>query len=56
VVELVAKEFALGKNAVVVTPGATSREKRLGLSGVDLPAATRMVDRLLAPSGPGDRR
>lgn len=56
VVELVAKEFALGKDAVSVTSGASSRQKRLRLGGLDLKAAARVVDRLLAPSGPGDSR
>jgi uncharacterized protein len=55
VIELVAKEFALKKADVGVASGATSREKRLQLTGVDLRAAERVVDRLLAPT-PGSAR
>jgi uncharacterized protein (TIGR00251 family) len=56
VVELVAREFALKAGDVVVTSGNTSRQKRLQLTGVDVRAAERVVDRLLSPSGPVDRR
>jgi uncharacterized protein len=55
VIELVTKEFALKKGDVSVTSGATSREKRLQLTGVELRAAERVVDRLLAPT-PGSAR
>jgi uncharacterized protein (TIGR00251 family) len=55
VIELVAKEFALKKADVSVASGATSREKRLQLTGVDRRAAERVVDRLLAPT-PGSAR
>ena len=56
VVELVAREFALKEADVVVTAGATSRQKRLQLTGLDVRAASRIVDRLLAPAGPGATR
>ena len=56
VVELVAKEFAIKQADVVVASGATSRQKRLQLTGVDVRAAERIVDRLLAPAGPGGAR
>jgi uncharacterized protein len=55
VIELVAREFALKKADVRVAAGATSRQKRLQLTGLDVPAAARIVDRLLAPV-PGTAR
>jgi uncharacterized protein len=55
VIELVAREFALNKSDVQITSGASSRQKRVRLSGVDVKAATRVVDRLLAPT-PGAAR
>jgi hypothetical protein len=55
VVELVAKEFALKKADVRITSGASSREKRVLLAGVQLRAAERVLDRLLTP-GPGAPR
>jgi uncharacterized protein len=55
VIELVAKEFALKKADVNVASGVTSRDKRLQLTGVELRAAERVVDRLLAPT-PGSAR
>jgi uncharacterized protein (TIGR00251 family) len=55
VIDLVAKEFAVKKADVQVTSGATSRDKRLKLSGVDVRTAERVVDRLLAPA-PGSAR
>src|SRR5919106_4792860 len=48
VVELVAKEFAVKKDAVRITSGTSSRQKRVLLGGVDVKAAERVVDRLLA--------
>ena len=48
VVELVAKEFGLSRADVSVVSGASSRHKRLQLSGVDVADAVRVVDRLLA--------
>jgi uncharacterized protein (TIGR00251 family) len=47
VVDLVAKEFNLKAAAVTVVSGATSRDKRLKLAGVDQRAAEKTVDRLL---------
>jgi uncharacterized protein (TIGR00251 family) len=55
VVELVAKEFAVKKDDVRITSGASNRQKRVLLGGVDLKAAERVVDRLLAPT-PGTGR
>jgi hypothetical protein len=55
VVELLAKEFALKKDEVRITTGASNRQKRVLLSGVGLRAAQRVVDRLLAPE-PGAPR
>jgi uncharacterized protein len=48
VVELVAKEFNLRRADVGVFSGASSRQKRLRLTGVDVADAVRVVDRLLA--------
>jgi uncharacterized protein len=48
VVELVAKEFNLKRAAVSVISGASSRQKRLRLTGVDVAGAAGVVDRLLA--------
>ena len=56
VVELVAREFAIKEADVVVTSGASNQEKRLQLTGVDVRAAERVVDRLLASAGPGGTR
>jgi uncharacterized protein len=56
VVELVAREFAIKEADVVVTSGTSSRQKRLQLTGVDVRAAERIVDRLLTPAGPGGTR
>jgi uncharacterized protein len=47
VVDLVAKEFNLKRADVVVLSGATSRDKRLKLGGLDQRAAEKIVDRLL---------
>jgi uncharacterized protein len=55
VVELVAKEFAVKKDDVRITSGASNRQKRVLLTGVGLRAAERVVDRLLAPT-PGTGR
>jgi uncharacterized protein len=55
VVDLVAREFAIKAADVVVTSGTSSRQKRLQLTGVDVRAAERIVDRLLAPAGPAAR-
>ena len=46
--ELMAKEFGLSRADVSVISGASSRHKRLQLSGVDVADAVRVVDRLLA--------
>jgi uncharacterized protein len=48
VVELVAREFNLKRADVSVISGASSRQKRLQLTGVDGADAARVVDRLLA--------
>ncbi len=56
VVELVAREFAIKEAEVVVTSGSSSGQKQLQLTGVEVRAAERVVDRLLAPTGPGTRR
>ena len=48
VVELVAKEFNLSRADVRVVSGASSRQKRMRLTGVDVADAARVVDRLLA--------
>ena len=48
VVELVAKEFNLSRADISVVSGASSRQKRLRLTGVDVADAARVVDRLLA--------
>jgi uncharacterized protein len=56
VVQLVAKEFNLKSGAVTVTTGASSRQKRLRLNGVDLEDAERVVDRLLESTAPGSSR
>jgi uncharacterized protein len=48
VVELVAREFNLKRADVSVISGASSRQKRLQLTGVDVADAARVVDRLLA--------
>ena len=45
--DLVAKEFNLKRADVVVLSGATSRDKRLKLGGLDQRAAEKIVDRLL---------
>jgi uncharacterized protein len=57
VLELVAKEFNLKSADVTVTSGATSRQKRLELTGVGLRTAERVIDRLLeaTQSGPTHR-
>ena len=55
VVDLVAREFGLKKSDIQITSGASSRQKRLQLSGVAVKAAARVVDRLLAPA-PGAAR
>jgi uncharacterized protein (TIGR00251 family) len=47
VVDLVAKEFNLKSADVDVVSGASSRDKRLKLKGIDRKAAERIVDRLL---------
>ena len=56
VVELVAKEFNLKPAAVSMTSGASSPDKRLKLSGLELKAAERIVDRLLDTPRPPSRR
>ena len=56
VVELVAKEFNLKPAAVAVTTGESSRDKRLKLTGLELKAAERIVDRLLDTPRPPSRR
>ena len=48
VVELVEKEFNLSRADVSVLSGASSRQKRIRLIGVDVADAARVVDRLLA--------
>ncbi len=48
VVALVAKEFNLSRADVSVISGASSRQKRMRLAGVDVADAARVVDRLLA--------
>jgi len=55
-VQLVAREFNLKSGAVTVTTGASSRQKRLRLNGVDLEDAERVVDRLLESTAPGSSR
>jgi uncharacterized protein (TIGR00251 family) len=56
VVDLVAKEFNVKPADVRVVSGATSRDKRLQLKGLDRKAAERVVDRLLdAPRLPTRR-
>jgi uncharacterized protein (TIGR00251 family) len=47
VVELVAKEFNLSRADVSVISGASSRQKRMRLTGVEVADAARVVDRLL---------
>jgi uncharacterized protein len=47
VVELVAQEFNLHRADVSVLSGASSRLKRVRLTGVDFADAARVVDRLL---------
>jgi uncharacterized protein YggU (UPF0235/DUF167 family) len=56
VVELVAREFNLKRADVVVTSGASSRAKRLKLSGLSVEAAGRVVDRLLDVTHPRPAR
>ncbi|HWC68057.1 MAG TPA: DUF167 domain-containing protein [Acidimicrobiales bacterium] len=56
VLELVAKEFNLKRADVAVTSGATSRAKKLRLSGLSVDAAARVVDRLLDSSRPRSPR
>ena len=56
VVDLVADEFGIARAAVGVISGATSRQKRLRLEGVDLRRAERVIDRLLAAESGGARR
>jgi uncharacterized protein len=51
VVELIAKEFNLKSADVTVTSGASSRQKRLKLHGVEVRDAERVVDRLLGGRG-----
>ena len=56
VVELVAKEFNLKQADVTVISGASSRDKRLKLKGLEEAAAARIVDRLLDTPRPGSSR
>jgi uncharacterized protein (TIGR00251 family) len=56
VLELVAKEFNLKRADVAVTAGASSRAKRLKLSGLSLQAAARVIDRLLDTPHPRSPR
>jgi uncharacterized protein (TIGR00251 family) len=56
VVELVAREFNLKREAVTLTSGATSRQKRLKLEGVEERDAARVIDRLLDTPGAGPSR
>lgn len=56
VVDLVASEFGIARGAVSVISGATSRQKRLRLEGVDMRRAERVIDRLLADESGGARR
>jgi uncharacterized protein len=56
VLELVAKEFNLKRADVAVTSGASSRAKRLKLSGLSLQAAARVIDRLLDTPHPRSPR
>jgi uncharacterized protein (TIGR00251 family) len=51
VVVLVAKEFNLSRTDVDVISGASSRQKRMRLTGVNVADAARVVDRLLANVG-----
>jgi uncharacterized protein YggU (UPF0235/DUF167 family) len=44
----VAREFNLKRADVSVISGASSRQKRLQLTGVDVGDAARVVDRLVA--------
>jgi uncharacterized protein (TIGR00251 family) len=55
VVDLVSREFALEPADVEVVSGDSSADKQLKLSGVEIRAAERVVERLLAPA-PGTRR
>ena len=48
VVALAAKEFNLSRADVSVISGASTRQKRVRLAGVDIADAARVVDRLLA--------
>jgi uncharacterized protein (TIGR00251 family) len=56
VIALVAKEFNLKASEVSVISGATTRDKRLKLDGVDLRDAERVIDRLLEPAVPDTPR
>ena len=47
VVELVAREFHLAADKVEITAGASSRQKRVRLAGVDVEAAGVVIDRIL---------
>jgi uncharacterized protein (TIGR00251 family) len=49
VIELVAAEFGVAPSAISVLSGATNRQKRLRLEGVELRNAERVIDRLLTP-------
>src|SRR6476620_6211713 len=53
VIELVAQAFNLKPADVAVTSGASSRDKRLKLGGLDRREAERVIDRLLDTSRPG---
>jgi uncharacterized protein (TIGR00251 family) len=56
VVELVAKEFDIKRADVKITSGATSRDKRLTLTGMGERTAEKVVDRLLDAAARGGRR
>lgn len=51
VVALIAKEFDVKESAVSITSGATNRQKRVKVEGVDEKAAIRTLDRLLDTGG-----
>lgn len=51
VIELLAREFDVKAAAVSITSGATSRQKRVKLEGVEQAAAAKVVDQLLSGSG-----
>lgn len=52
---LLAKEFDLEVDAVVVVTGETSRAKRVRLGDLALEEADKHLDRLLAAEAPGKR-